>query len=165
MTAAIASLNRLSVGSTVISGSGDFQCFCLNVAGMSFATHQFVQSSPGSIDTRNILSVCHKGEVFNQALLREMLGYFVDENRRRMTSLAQAVEEGQRETLRHTAHAVRGSAALFGAGRLHDLAWGLALDATATDQQMLAHAVTSLRVEFAAVVCSLRHAHPEAWVD
>ncbi len=124
-----------------------------------------MQSSPGSIDTTNILSVCREGEVLNRALLREMLGYFLDENRRRMATLAQAVEAGQRETLRHTAHALRGSAAMLGAGRLHDLAWGLELDATDTDQQTLAHAVIRLRDEFAAVVCSLRHAHPEAWVD
>ena len=100
---------------------------------MSFATHPCVQSAPGSIDTRNILSVCCEGEVLNRTLLREMLGYFIDENRRRLVTLSHAVDSGERDTLRQTAHALRGSAAMLGAGRLHDLAWGLELDGADSD--------------------------------
>ena len=132
---------------------------------MRFAAHPFVQSAPGSIDTKNILSVCREGNVVNRVLLREMLGYFVDENRRRMATLAAAVESGQRETLRQTAHAVRGSAAMLGAGRLHDLAWSLELDGGDSDLQSLAYAITRLHAEFDAVVISLRQAHPEALTD
>jgi len=132
---------------------------------MSFATHPFVRSSPGSIDTRNLLSVCQEGEVLNQTLLREMLGYFIDENRRRLATLAQALEAGERQTFRQTAHALRGSAAMLGAGRLHDLAWGLELDGADTDLQTLQCAVTRLNVEFDAVVNSLHHAHPDALTD
>jgi HPt (histidine-containing phosphotransfer) domain-containing protein len=124
-----------------------------------------VQSAPGSIDTKNILSVCREGEMLNQALLREMLGYFIDENRRRMAMLAAAVESGHRDTLRQTAHAVRGSAAMLGAGRLHDLAWSLELDGADSDLQTLADAITRLQAEFDAVVLSLRHAHPDALTD
>jgi HPt (histidine-containing phosphotransfer) domain-containing protein len=132
---------------------------------MGFAAHPFVQSSPGSIDIRNILSVCQEGEVLNRALLREMLGYFIDENRRRLAALLQALEAGERQTFRQTAHALRGSAAMLGAGRLHDLAWGLELDGADTDLQTLRLAVTKLNAEFDAVVSSLHTAHPDALTD
>jgi histidine phosphotransfer protein HptB len=133
--------------------------------GMSFAAHPCVQSAPGSIDTRNILSVCREGEVLNRTLLREMLGYFIDENRRRLVTMSQAVDSGERDRLRQTAHALRGSAAMLGAGRLHDLAWGLELDGADSDLQALAHAITRLRAEFEAVVTSLHHAHPDALTE
>jgi HPt (histidine-containing phosphotransfer) domain-containing protein len=132
---------------------------------MSFATHLYVKSTSGAIDTRNLLSVCQEGEILNQALLREMLGYFIDENRRRMLTMAHAVATGQRETLRQTAHAVRGSAAMLGAGRLHDLAWGVELDAEQSDMATLDQAVAKLDAEFIVVLAALHQAHPEAWLD
>jgi HPt (histidine-containing phosphotransfer) domain-containing protein len=124
-----------------------------------------MKSTPGAIDTRNLLSVCWDGETPNQALLREMLSYFIDENRRRVTTMAHAVAAGERETLRQTAHAMRGSAAMLGAGRLHDLAWGLELDGKDSDLQTLENAIGRLQVEFDAVVSSLRDAHPDALTD
>jgi HPt (histidine-containing phosphotransfer) domain-containing protein len=132
---------------------------------MSLAAHPYVKSTPGAIDTRNLLSVCREGEILNQALLREMLGYFIDENRRRMLTMAHAVATGQRETLRQTAHALRGSAAMLGAGRLHDLAWGVELDAAQTDLVSLDRAVIKLDAEFNVVLAALHQAHPEAWLD
>jgi HPt (histidine-containing phosphotransfer) domain-containing protein len=129
---------------------------------MSFATQPFVRSAPGSIDLRNILSVCREGDTLNAPLLREMLGYFVDENRRRMTALARAVDADDRRALRDTAHSIRGSAAMLGAGRLHDLAWGLELDADDSDRDTLAVSVKTLRLEFETVVGSLHDAHPDA---
>jgi HPt (histidine-containing phosphotransfer) domain-containing protein len=132
--------------------------------GMSFAAHLFVRSSPGAIDTSNILSVCREGEVLHRALLREMLGYFINENQRRMATLAKAVDAGQRDVVRHTAHAVRGSAAMLGAGRLHDLAWSLEMDAE-DPLSSLRSAVGILATEFEAVVASIYAAHPEAWTD
>jgi two-component system sensor histidine kinase/response regulator len=131
---------------------------------MSFATHPFVRSSPGAIDTSNILSVCQDGEVLNRALLREILGYFIDENQRRMATLAEAIDAGQRDVLRQTAHAITGSAAMVGAGRLHDLAWSLEMDA-AEDLSTLRIAVNILHSELDAVVASLHAAHPEAWSE
>ena len=119
----------------------------------------------GSIDTRNLVSVCQSGDSVDRALLREMLGYFIDENERRMTTSQQAVVDGDRESLRHLAHAMRGSAAMLGAGRLHDLAWSLELDALSSDFTELARAVHKLRVELDAVVQALRRAHPEVLVD
>jgi HPt (histidine-containing phosphotransfer) domain-containing protein len=132
---------------------------------MGFAPHPFVQSSPGAIDTRNILSICHDGDVLNRTLLREMLGYFIDENRRRLITLTQALEAGERHTFRQTAHALRGSAAMLGAGRLHDLAWGLEMDGADSDLPTLQHAVARVGVEFDAVLTSLQIAHPDALAD
>jgi HPt (histidine-containing phosphotransfer) domain-containing protein len=122
-----------------------------------------MDSSPGSIDTRNILSVCQSGDTLNRALLREMLGYFIYENERRMVTSQRAVRDGDREALRQVAHAVRGSAAMLGAGRLHDLAWSLELDALTSELAELARAVSRLQRELDAVVAALHRAHPEAW--
>jgi HPt (histidine-containing phosphotransfer) domain-containing protein len=124
-----------------------------------------MDSSPGSIDTSNILSVCRSGDSIDRALLREMLGYFIDENQRRMTTSQQAVVSGDRQALRQLAHAIRGSAAMLGAGRLHDLAWSLELDAETGELQLLARDVSRLRIELDAVVLALRRAHPEAWTE
>jgi HPt (histidine-containing phosphotransfer) domain-containing protein len=124
-----------------------------------------MNSSPGSIDTRNLLSVCRSGDAVDHALLREMLGYFINENERRVTTSQQAVVAGDREALRQLAHAMRGSAAMLGAGRLHDLAWSLEMDALSSELQVLARAVNKLRTELDAVVEALRKTHPEAWTD
>lgn len=132
------------------------------MGGMGFAAQPYVRSSPGAIDTRNILSVCREGDVLNLDLLREMLGYFVNENERRMSVLTEAVETSRRDVILQTAHAVRGSAAMLGAGRLHDLAWALEMDAS-DGQPALRTAVTTLRTEFTAVVAALHAAHPEAF--
>jgi HPt (histidine-containing phosphotransfer) domain-containing protein len=124
-----------------------------------------MDSAPGSIDTRNIVSVCQSGDMIDRALLREMLGYFIDENERRMTNSQEAVVNGDREGLRQLAHAMRGSAAMLGAGHLHDLLWSLEMDAEHSELQTLARAVAKIRQELDEVVKALRKAHPEAWLE
>lgn len=121
-----------------------------------------MDSSPGSIDTRNIVSVCHSGETLDRDLLREMLGYFIDENERRILASQEAVVRGDRARLRQLAHAMRGSAAMLGAGRLHDLAWSLEMDADTTPLPLLGRAVSTLRSELDGVIAALRSAHPDA---
>jgi HPt (histidine-containing phosphotransfer) domain-containing protein len=121
--------------------------------------------TPGSIDTRNIVAVCRSGDSVDRALLREMLGYFIDENERRMVNSQEAVVGGNREVLRQLAHAIRGSAAMLGAGHLHDLAWSLEMDADSSALPELARAVNKLRLELDLVVAALHKAHPEAWED
>jgi HPt (histidine-containing phosphotransfer) domain-containing protein len=122
-----------------------------------------MDSAPGSVDTRNILSVCTSDGIVDRALLREMLDYFIDENERRIVALQEAVVSGNREALRHLAHAMRGSAAMLGAGRLHDVAWSLEMDADRTPLPLLAREINKLRVELDAVVAAIRRAHPDAW--
>lgn len=124
-----------------------------------------MDSSPGSIDTSNILSVCLTGDTLDRALLREMLDYFIHENERRMVTSQQALDTANRESLRQVAHAVRGSAAMLGAGRLHDLAWALEMDALNSELSALARAVAAIRIELEAVIASLHKAHPEAWAE
>jgi HPt (histidine-containing phosphotransfer) domain-containing protein len=124
-----------------------------------------MDSAPGSIDISNIVDVCRSGESLDRALLREMLGYFIHENQRRMATSLEAVEAGNREALRQLAHAVRGSAAMLGAGRLHDLAWSLELDAASSDIADLRRSVVALRSELETVVSNLYKAYPEARGD
>jgi HPt (histidine-containing phosphotransfer) domain-containing protein len=122
-----------------------------------------VRSEPGAVDTSNILIVCHSGGNLNLTLLKELLGYFVDGNRTRLTQASNALQANDREALREIAHAVRGSAALFGAGRLHILATTIERDAVAGELDHLRAAVTTLSNEFSAVLGSLRARHPEVW--
>ena len=122
-----------------------------------------MKSAPGSVDIRDILSVCRDGDALNHKLLRELLGYFVDENQRRMQISLAAVDAGDRASLRQVAHAVRGSAAMLGAGRLHDLAWSLELDAFSSDSAALRKGVDAVRTELEKVVDALRRTHPQGW--
>jgi HPt (histidine-containing phosphotransfer) domain-containing protein len=125
--------------------------------------------APGAVDTSNILTVCQAGSSLNVTLLKELVGYFVTANRSRMDQAANAVQSSDRETLREIAHAVRGSAALFGAGRLHLLATGVERQASSGELDALRAAVSTLAAEFNAVLGSLRERHPEAlqveWVE
>jgi HPt (histidine-containing phosphotransfer) domain-containing protein len=124
-----------------------------------------MQGASGVVDTSNLLSVCRAGEVVDLSLLRELLGFFIDQNQRRMTEATRAAEIGDREALRDLAHAVRGSAALLGAGRLHDLASALERDPLPHEIHALKSAVAALSGEFAAVLTALRSRHPEAFRD
>ena len=127
--------------------------------------HGQMRSSPGSVDTTNIVSVCNAANGLDLGLLREMLGYFVDENWRRMRKAAAAIASDDRAGLREIAHAVRGSAAMIGAGRLHDLAGALERHALQSDHTALHVAADAMRVEFLAVHASLRQQHPDAVGD
>jgi HPt (histidine-containing phosphotransfer) domain-containing protein len=118
---------------------------------------------PGAVDTSNILTVCHSGGSLNVTLLTELVGYFVTANRSRIDQAVNVVESGDRETLREIAHAVRGSAALFGAGRLHTLATAIEREALAGELDTLGASVSTLAAEFNAVLGSLRARHPDAW--
>jgi HPt (histidine-containing phosphotransfer) domain-containing protein len=119
-----------------------------------------MRSYPGAVDLGNLVAVCQSGEALNTALLQELVGHFVEQNRRRLNLAADALKDGNRETLRDLAHAVKGSAALLGAGRLHDLAFGLERGAEPGSLQDLETAVAALRAEFVAVVNAIRARHP-----
>lgn len=121
-----------------------------------------MRSHPGAIDLRNLEAVCRSGETFNTALLRELVGHFVDQNRRRLDQASTALDAGNRGALRDLAHAVKGSAALLGAGRLHDLAFALEHHAEPAETQELKNAVDGLNGEFTAVLHALRARHPES---
>ena len=124
-----------------------------------------MRSAPGSVDTSNIVNVCRAGDTVDHVLLKEMLGYFIDENHHRMAKATRAVTDEDRESLRQIAHAVRGSAAMLGAGRLHDIATAIEHAALAGDLDRLREAVVALNAEFSAVLAALRDQHPEAWSD
>jgi HPt (histidine-containing phosphotransfer) domain-containing protein len=118
-------------------------------------------SDSGSIDTTNLLAVCRSGDSFDDALMRELISHFVDQNRRRMDDAVTAVHAGNRDAVRQIAHAVRGSAALLGAGRLHDLAYAIEHGAPAELPELQA-AVAAMDHEFAAVLSSLHTRYPDA---
>ncbi len=118
---------------------------------------------PGSVDISNILSVCRVGEAIDRALLQEMFGHFIDENRRRIATAAEAVDAKDRDALQQLSHTIRGSAAILGASHLQDLAGAIERDAATADLQELRQAVFAMAQEFCRVLTTLRKAHPEAW--
>ena len=118
-----------------------------------------MRSHPGAIDLSNLEAVCQNGESFNTALLRELVGHFVEQNRRRLDQAADAVDAGNREALRDLAHALKGSAALVGAGRLHDLAFSLEHRAEPGELEELKSVLARLNGEFSAVLHALRARH------
>jgi len=121
-----------------------------------------MRSHPGAVDTSNLVAVCQSGETFDTALLKELIGHFVEQNRRRMDEAVIVMERGDRAALREIAHAVKGSAALLGAGRLHDLAFALEHNAIASDLPALRAGIAGLNLEFSAVLAALQAQHPEA---
>ena len=121
-----------------------------------------MRSHPGAIDLSNLEAVCQSGESFNTALLNELVGHFVEQNRRRLDQASKAVAGGNRGALRDLAHAVKGSAALLGAGRMHDLAFSLEHRAHPGELQELRTAVATLNVEFATVLRALHARYPDS---
>lgn len=119
--------------------------------------------APGSIDTRDVVTVCRIGGELNRHLLREMLVYFIEENERRIATSVRALADRDRRNLCESAHALRGSAGLFGAGRLYDLAWALEMDAEREDFADLNATLAAVQREYTAVVAALHRRHPEAW--
>ncbi len=116
---------------------------------------------PGAIDTSSLLSVCLAGDEIDAALLKELLSYFVDENRVRLCEMTRAVHCGDRRMLQDLAHTIKGSASLVGAGRLYDLAAVVERDAMALPLDVLQEEATSVGNEFGAVLAALRVRHPE----
>ena len=121
-----------------------------------------MRRTPGSVDTSDIVHVCRHDDGVDQSLLREMLTFFIVENRRRVDQATAAVADDDRDRLRQLAHAIRGSAAMIGAGRLHDLASALEHDAGAAQREDLRVAVGAMSTEFHAVYAALRAEHPDA---
>ena len=122
-----------------------------------------MNTHPGSIDTRDVVTVCRIGGILDRRLLREMIVYFIDENERRIATSAQALAAGNRRHLTDAAHALCGSAGLFGAGRLYDLARALEAAAATEDFGGLGTTLHAVHEEYRAVVTALQTAHPEAW--
>src|SRR5215218_1769037 len=120
-----------------------------------------MRSHPGAVDLSNLEAVCQGDTAFDTSLLTELIGHFVEQNRRRLEQALDATRDGNRPGLRDLAHAVKGSAALLGAGRFHALAFALEHNAEMADWPDLRAAVATLAVEFDAVLNAVRARHPE----
>lgn len=122
-------------------------------------------SQPGAIDPSDLVAACRSGSTINLALLNEILGHFVRQNRSRVADAARAFERGDRTQLEHLAHAVKGSAALVGAKHLSRLAFELELDAHVAAPAVLQSRVEAIQQEFDAVVRTLSIEHPGALAE
>jgi two-component system sensor histidine kinase/response regulator len=129
------------------------------------ARDYLMRSAPGQVRLDDLRRVCRSGEQINHALMKEMLGLFIQENRRRISMALGAAETGDSVELRGAVHALKGSAALIGAEHLHDLAANLefrVVSGTVKD----AHVETrQLEDEYAAVVSTLRSIYPDLATD
>jgi HPt (histidine-containing phosphotransfer) domain-containing protein len=117
----------------------------------------------GAIDPTDLLAVCRAGSATNHDLLYEILGHFVRQNGDRMTQVMTALETADRVKVAQIAHAIKGSAAMVGAGYLAQLANRIEVDAAAGSPALLVNDVSAMRDEFAAVVRTLRAQYPAAF--
>ena len=117
----------------------------------------------GAIDPTDLLAVCRAGSAINHGLLYEILGHFVRQNGDRMAQLMTALETADRVQVAQIAHAIKGSAAMVGAGYLSQLANRIELDAAAGSPALLVNGVSAMQAEFAAVVRTLRAQYPAAF--
>ena len=117
----------------------------------------------GAIDPSDLLAVCRAGSTINHDLLYEILGHFVRQNRDRMTQVMRALELADRVQVAQLAHAIKGSAAMVGAGYLAHLANRLELDAADGSPALLVNSVRTMQDEFAAVLQTLRTLYPAAF--
>lgn len=116
---------------------------------------------PGRVRLDDLIQVCRHGTEVDNALLMEMLGLFIGENRRRVGAVREAAGVGQYQELRAAVHALKGSAALVGADRLRYLAADMedaVVDATGADAVA---ASAELEREFSAVVATLQSLYPD----
>ena len=117
----------------------------------------------GAIDPSDLLAVCRAGSATNHDLLYEILGHFVRQNRDRMTQVLTALEAADRVQVARLAHAIKGSAAMVGAGYLAHLANRVELDAADGSPALLVNGVSAMQAEFAAVLQTLRALYPAAF--
>jgi HPt (histidine-containing phosphotransfer) domain-containing protein len=131
--------------------------------GTELAQLTSMQWQTGGIDPSGLLAVCRAGSAIDHVLLYEILGHFVRQNGDRMTQVTAAVETADRVKVAQIAHAIKGSAAMVGAGYLSQLAKQIELDAAAGSPALLVNDVTAMQGEFAAVVRTLRAQYPAAF--
>ncbi len=95
--------------------------------------------------------------------LGQIVGVFVQESRRRLVAMHEALARGEAEALRLAAHTVRGSAEMVGAGRLADLGRELELAAPAAARPDLEALFQELRAEYEHVERQLAEEVGETW--
>jgi HPt (histidine-containing phosphotransfer) domain-containing protein len=117
----------------------------------------------GAIDPTDLLAICLAGSATNHDLLYEILGHFVRQNGDRMTQVMTALETADRVKVAQIAHAIKGSAAMVGAGYLAQLANRIEVDAATGSPALLVSDVSAMRDEFTAVVRTLRAQYPAAF--
>lgn len=122
-------------------------------------------TQPGAIDPTDLLAACRSGSTINLALLHEILGHFVRQNRGRLAEARRALEANDRPHVIETAHAIKGSAALVGAKHLSQLASELEHDAPAAAPAALQTRLDAVEREFEAVLHTLSIEHPGALVE
>lgn len=95
--------------------------------------------------------------------LGQIVGVFVQESRRRLLAIHEALARGECEPLRLAAHTIRGSAEMIGAGRLADLGRELEEGAPAADAVALEPLFRQLRAEYERVERQLEQELGETW--
>src|SRR5262245_47801181 len=109
-----------------------------------------MQWRPGAVNPSDLIASCSAGGDVSQTLLNEILGHFVRQNRDRLDAGLRALEAADRVKVAEIAHAIKGSAAMIGAGYLSHLAYQVELDAPEMSPAMLVSHFTALCDEFEA---------------
>ena len=131
--------------------------------GTGLANSAAMRWQTGAVDPDGLLAACRSGSATNFELLHEILGHFVRQNRDRLTKATGALEAVDRVQLAQLAHAIKGSAAMIGAGYLSHLAHRVELEAADASPPALVNGVAAMQHEFAAVLVTLRVKYPAAF--
>jgi HPt (histidine-containing phosphotransfer) domain-containing protein len=124
-----------------------------------------MRSTSGTVRLDDLVRVCRKGEQINHSLVKEMLGLFIQENRRRIHTAIGAAASGNSLELRGAVHALKGSAALIGAEHLRDLAGDLEFRVVSGTLHDAHTEARRLQDEYTAVVSTLRSIYPDLTAD
>jgi HPt (histidine-containing phosphotransfer) domain-containing protein len=111
------------------------------------------------MDLSKLRDVCRSGDGIDEALLVQLLGMFLDDNRERVLALRRAVDARDLEQTRRLAHTLAGSVGTAGALTLSGMA--RAIESLAHDGRLPeAEAVAAVEAEFARVETVVRTSYP-----
>lgn len=102
------------------------------------------------MDLSKLRDACDTGTGVDEALLLQLLGMFLDDNRERLRFLCAAVASGDLEQARRLAHTMAGSVGTAGALALSQMAKAIELD-TSSGRLPDPEALTALQTEFTRV--------------
>ncbi len=104
---------------------------------------------PGDEKAENVIDWAQLiGRIVDEELIAEIMPICVEDNKKRLKMLAEAVEKSDSENVKSYAHAIKGSSANVGAKRLSELACRLEHSASQNDLSQAGELLQKITVEF-----------------
>ena len=104
---------------------------------------------PGDEKAENVIDWAQLiGRIVDEELVAEVMPVCVEDNKKRLKMLAEAVEKADSENVKSCAHAIKGSSANLGAKRLSELACLLERRASQNDLSQAQELLQKITAEF-----------------